>query len=164
MDSSTKMKRYDFISRKASCITPRKTKPKRKYLKVFDKYSQIPSHANNRREIGVIMRKADSPKIMKNKERLQNIISINIEREKHFLRRKYILNHPVLNLLERNKTKIHPNEIFLDDPEFNIFKSFKPETSLSRIDKSLINGISFLNIKQKIYMLEKSPKKVLNPI
>ncbi len=67
---------------------------------------------------------ADSPERMVKRRRLLSVISTRIARDEYLVRRKYMVNHPVVRLLERNMRNIDVREMFLNERGFEDLKEF----------------------------------------
>ena len=72
--------------------------------------------------IKFVFGKDDFPDILKKKVRLKNIIKKNIEKKEEIVRKRYVINHPVVKLLERNANRLHVNEALLDVQALNELK------------------------------------------
>ena len=105
-----------------------------------------------------------SPKAMKRRTRLMSIINNNIKKEQLILRKKYVIEHPVVKLLEKNIKRIRANEIFINDKGFDEFKSFNaiepPSSAKTRL--TIINEIEHLAIKQRMDLKRKIARSFFN--
>jgi len=115
---------------------------------------------SSRGEIGVIFSKEDSRKAMQKKERLKEIIRKQIEKEENILNRSYMLNHPMVRLLEKNTRKVPANEIFVN--EFDGLKEFNGLAMNSSIytRPTVLDEILFLGLKQKMKKPQRSKHKL----
>ena len=111
-----------------------------------------------------VFEKDYDPKRREKKQRIQYVISKNIEREKERMKRRYVVNHPVVKLLEKNIKKIYANEIFMNDQKFNEIKSFIGMAIDSSVKprNSVYNELKFLNIKQRLHIKKKISKCSFN--
>jgi len=115
-------------------------------------------------EIGIIFTKEDSPKFMQKRARMNNILQKRVEREEKLVRKKYMVNHPVVQLLEKNIKKIDVNEIFINDRGFNNLKEFygiamRPSAECK---PTMIEELGTLSIKQNMHIKQKIGKSSLN--
>lgn len=113
---------------------------------------------------GIILEKGDEPKAMQKKVREQNILKTKIALEENSVRAKYMLNHPVVQLLEKNSKKIHLNELFFNEKRFAILKNFKGMSaySCSIPHTKIFDEIKWLNTDNNIRMIPKFPAIPLN--
>eukprot|EP00826_Nyctotherus_ovalis_P009661 TRINITY_DN12556_c0_g1_i2.p1 TRINITY_DN12556_c0_g1~~TRINITY_DN12556_c0_g1_i2.p1 ORF type:complete len:311 (-),score=38.34 TRINITY_DN12556_c0_g1_i2:167-1099(-) len=99
-------------------------------------------------ELGVIFSKEDSPDAIKKRARKQQIAAKRVEKAKNVIKKQYVLNHPVLKLLESNAKKMAANEIFFSDDGFSSLK--KPCEPRLRSSLEPRNDFVFLRLKQRI--------------
>ncbi len=120
-----------------------------------------------RGDIGIIKGREDEPREMQKKERLVNIIKSRIGKEERLVRQKYMLNHPVVHLLERNLKRIDVNELFLNEKSFDNLKEFdgiaengEEETDTSthkkrKPHKTALDGFDSMTVKPNMNLRRK---------
>ncbi len=114
--------------------------------------------------IGVIFGREDEPREMQRKERANNVLVKQAAREQRLVKRRYMVNHPVVQLLEKNLKNIDVNEIFINDKGFNVMKGFQGLAMLGSADPraNLLDEISSLSVKQNMNMKQRLAKTSVN--
>jgi len=113
------------------------------------------------REIGIIFNKDDSPEKLRKHERLQNIILQQIGVEEKILAKKYIFNHPVMKLLERNFAKLKENKTFVDGTQ-TLIKIKETNHAVPQIDYAIKGHTKYLSFKRPAPKKTKTEKKLLS--
>ena len=70
------------------------------------------------------------------------------------------MNHPVVNLLEKNIRKIYANEIFMNDKSFNVLKEFNGMAlnDSENNQRNVYEQFEILNIKKRMNNKKKAIK------
>ena len=100
-------------------------------------------------DIGIIFGKSDLPKILKKKVRLQNIITNSIEKETTIIKQRYVIEHPVIQLLEKNMNKIYASKVFLSSKNFAKLKEFN-EMAMDPATNKDYSEVSLSNINKRV--------------
>ena len=108
-------------------------------------------------DIGIVLKKDDEPRVMQKRERIYNILSRQIAKQECIVRKKFMLNHPVVRLLEKNLKKIDVNGIFVNDKGFNKVKKFQGIAMRASTEPraTLLEEIGSLSVKQNIGLKQK---------
>ncbi len=107
------------------------------------------------REVGVVLGKADTPAMLTHKERLHRIIVKQVGKDEAALNRGYVVNHPVMKLMEKNMSRVTTKELFLGSADLDALEDFcaVPAADLGESQPRVFNAHS---VRQN-----KAPKKQL---
>ena len=111
---------------------------------------------NQKGDLGIIFGKNDLPDIMLKRKRIKNVIYKKIEKDEINIKKKYMINHPVLKLLERNAKNSHANDSLMNTEKIEVLKNFAPINSDSLLEFQSMTQDDIKFIDKRLFDAEKN--------